>query len=133
MSERSFRFVLGGILWIILIYSAYYDSVILLYAFIAYLLFEGITNLRLTLLTQKLFGKDSTHSASANQCNITFLNRIEAEQVLRIIIAGMVYISTLYFTDLLWFLPWFVSGMLIMAGITNICPMQMFLKWSGLR
>jgi len=132
MSESRFLLTLGISLWVILAYSAYFDTLVPLYIFIGYLLFEGITNLRLINIS-KLFSQTvSNDPPIENNCSTTLLNYIEADRALRIIIAVFIYVP-LIFPDLLWFLPWFISGMLIMAGITNICPMNILLKWAGFR
>jgi len=132
MSESRFLLSLGISLWAILAYSAYFDTLLPLYAFIGYLLFEGITNLRITNIS-KLFSQTTTNDRPIkNNFNTSLLKHIEADRALRIIIAAFIYVP-LIFPDFLWFLPWFISGMLIMAGITNICPMNILLKWAGFR
>jgi len=130
MSESKFLLTLGISLWALLAYSAYFGSLMPLYIFIGYLLFEGITNLRLFNIS-KLFSQTTIKNEPIDS-NGSILNYIEADRALRIVIAAIIYIALL-FPNLLWFLPWFISGMLIMAGITNICPMNLFLKWAGFR
>ena len=133
MSEQRFLLVIGIFLWSMLAYSAYYDSVIILYIFAGYLTFEAITNIRLTTLF-KHFEKSSDQSQISEppKCS-SLLGKVEADRVVRILIAAFIYIPLALLPDLLWFMPWFIAGMLIMAGITNICPMHMLLKWAGLR
>jgi len=133
MSERHFRLIMGATLWIVLISSAYYETMYPLFVFSGVLLFEGITNMRLTKIINKIrFGK-YTLDTEGDCCNLKWFNRIESERVLRFIVAGFVLIPYYVLPDVIWFIPWFVASMLILAGITNICPMVMFLKWSGLR
>ncbi len=60
MSERIFRLILGFALWATLIYAAYFETMIPVYAFIALLMFEGITNLRITLIINHLRNQDIT-------------------------------------------------------------------------
>ena len=127
MSEHRFLLVIGVFLWVMLAYSAYYDSIIILYVFAGYLTFEAITNLRLTTLLRHL-NKSSPETETlmrAEPQSSSLLSKIEADRVVRIIIAIFIYVPLALLPDLPWFLPWFVAGMLIMAGITNICPMQM--------
>ncbi len=133
MSERTFRLILGFTLWGLLVYSAYFQTMWPIYAFCIYLVFEGITNLRFTLLVSRLKTGSTFSETEPSTCTSRIINRIDSERVLRIIIAALIIISFNFTPDLIWFLPWFISGMLIMAGITNICPMAMFLKWSGMR
>ena len=133
MSERHFRLIMGAMLWLVLIGSAYYETMYPLFMFSGFLLFEGVTNLRLTRIISNIrFGKDTVDTEDSN-CNLKWLNKIDSERVLRFIVAGFVLVPFYVLTDVIWFIPWFVASMLILAGITNICPMVMFLKWSGLK
>jgi len=133
MSERHFRLIMGAMLWLVLISSAYYETMYPLFVFSGVLLFEGVTNMRLTKIINKIrFGK-YTLDEEDSCCNLKWFNKIESERVLRFIVSGFVLIPFYVLPDIIWFIPWFVASMLILAGITNICPMVMFLKWSGLR
>lgn len=133
MSERHFRLIMGVTLWAVLIFSAYYETMLPIFIFVGFLLFEGITNLRLTRLISKFRYDNFSEEFDENGCNIKWFNKIESERVLRFIVSGFVIIPFYVFPDITWFIPWFVASMLILAGITNICPMVMFLKWAGLR
>ena len=57
----------------------------------------------------------------------------DAERVLRLLVAGMLVVTFVLFKEQAWFFPWFIGFMLFMAGMTNICPMVMFLRWLGFR
>ena len=134
MSERTFRLVLGGLLWAALIASALYESMLPIYALVTLLLFEGITNWRIPILiTRVRYGKDYQQHLEQTTCGSSPIAGLEAERMLRFIVTVFVLISFFVTPDLIWFLPWFVAGMLILAGVTNICPMVMFLRWIGLR
>jgi hypothetical protein len=50
-----------------------------------------------------------------------------------VIVAAMLVVSYVVYRDQAWFFPWFIGSMLLLAGITNICPMVMALRWSGFR
>lgn len=133
MSERQFRLIMGATLWLVLISSAYYETMYPLFAFAGFLLFEGITNLRLTRIINKIRYGKSNLDTEESDCNIKWFNKIESERVLRFIVSCFVLVPFYVIPDIIWFIPWFIASMLILAGITNICPMVMFLKWSGLR
>jgi len=133
MSEYRYLLIIGIFLWALLGYSAYYESTVPLYAFSAYLIFEALTNLRLTSLLKRFNKPQGTTQYAPKSNHESRLNEIEAGRVFRIIIAALIYASIALLPDLLWFMPWFIAGMLIMAGITNICPMHMFLRWAGLK
>ena len=132
MSERFFRLVLGTTLWTILIFTAYFETMIPVYTYVGFLLFEGITNLRMTLIADRLrYGTLPADSSLEEDSTIKF--QFDSERALRIILACLVLLSFTVLPDFMWFLPWFFAGMLILAGTTNICPMLMFLKWMGMR
>lgn len=131
MSERLFRLILGVTLWLTLVLSAYYETMIPVYIYVGFLLFEGITNWRITLIINKIrYGTEPTTIENKEQ---NWINKIDSERALRIMLALLVIISFSVLPDFMWFLPWFFAGMLILAGTTNICPMVMFLKWSGMK
>lgn len=125
MTERYFRLILGSILIILL--TLQNDT--LVYAYIALLLFEGLTNWRITLLISRL-RKLPPHGDTGNCASpINF----ESERLLRLVIAALLIITYIIYPDILWFFPWFIAFMLFMAGVTNICPMTMFFSWLGFR
>lgn len=127
MSERIFRIVLGVL---ILLFLAL-DMPILVYGYIGLLLFEGITNWRIPILVSKArYGNN--YMSSVNACGGVKLN-FEAERMLRFLVAGFLVLTYVLFNEVLWFFPWFVGVMLLLAGLTNICPMVMSLRWVGFR
>ena len=50
-------------------------------------------------------------------------------------VAVFFFVSLPFFINIEYinFMPWFVATMLSLAGVTNICPMVMFLKYIGMR
>lgn len=131
MSERLFRLILGVTLWLSLVLSAFYETMIPIYIYVGFLLFEGLTNWRITLIINRIrYGPEPAPAENTNQ---NWVNKIDSERALRILIALLVIISFTVLPDFMWFFPWFFAGMLILAGTTNICPMVMFLKWSGMK
>jgi hypothetical protein len=128
MTERAYRIILGAVL----IGLLFIKWELAIYAYIGLLIFEGITNLRIPLLVSRLrFGSQhSPDSLLSPGCSkIPF----DAERALRLIVAGFLILSYVLFNQELWFFPWFVGAMLLNAGITNICPMVMCLRWTGFR
>lgn len=128
MSERVFRFILGATLVLLL----YLQADQLMYAYIGILLFEGITNWRVPMLVSRLrYGSDYRPQdlLSPGCGRIPF----DAERVLRLLVAGLLVLTFVLFPDQTWFFPWFIGFMLFMAGLTNICPMVMGLRWMGFR
>lgn len=127
MSERIFRIILGSLLLAILAM----DMPVLVYGYTGLVLFEGITNWRIPILVSK-FRYGEHYMTAVNACNGVKLN-FEAERMLRFLIALFLVLSYVVFSDALWFFPWFIGVMLLLAGLTNICPMVMTLRWIGFK
>lgn len=126
MSERVFRFILGATLMLLL----YFQFETGVYVYMGVLAFEGMTNLRLPILVSRLrYGSDYNDPFVNNSSRIGF----DAERALRLIVLLMLLVSYVAFRDAAWFFPWFIGFMLFMAGMTNICPMVMGLRWMGFR
>lgn len=128
MSERAFRFILGAALILLL----YLQADQLVYAYIVVLLVEGITNWRVPIVVSKLRYGDAYRSqdiVSPDCARIPF----DAERALRLIVAAFLILTFVLFPTQTWFFPWFIGFMLFMAGLTNICPMVMALRWAGFK
>ncbi len=128
MSERFFRIILGSSLLLFL----FLGSRELVLGFIGLLLFEGITNWRIPILVSRLrYGADFQQAVQA--CGGKPLLNFEAERALRLVAAALLIISYLIIGETVWFFPWFIGVMLLIAGLTNICPMVMTLRVVGFR
>ena len=128
MSERAFRFILGAALMLLL----FFQQEKAIYVYIGILLFEGITNLRVPLLVSRLrFGATYNGKQPLPEGKTTI--PFDAERMLRLIVAAFLIVSYVMFREQVWFFPWFIGFMLFMAGMTNICPMTMGLRWVGFR
>lgn len=128
MSERVFRFILGSSLLLLL----FLQQEQAIYIYIGVLLFEGITNWRIPMLVSRArYGTSFNLNQSADESRgpIPF----HAERALRLIVAAFLIVSFVMFREQVWFFPWFIGFMLFMAGMTNICPMVMGLRWMGFR
>ncbi|MDH5766830.1 MAG: DUF2892 domain-containing protein [Gammaproteobacteria bacterium] len=127
MSERIYLIISGLVLLIFL----YLDMDNLVFGYIALLIFEGITNLRVPIIISKLrYGKN--HKAES-YINEKYKINFEAERALRLVVAGILIITYAYMPNAAWFLPWFVGVMLTFAGFSKFCPMVMALRWIGLK
>lgn len=135
MSERVFRLITGMVLWAILLFSTIYQSNQLMIAFCALLLFEGITNWRIPSIISRIrYGHSQEYELkTVSDTNKSFFSHIEAERMMRFMVVLFLLVSFFTFPDILWFFPWYVAGMMIVAGISNICPMVMFLRWVGFK
>ena len=130
MSEKNFRIVLGA--WLVL--GLLLNSVPVIYALLALLFFEGLTNLRIPgVLVRVRAGAASGTLEETADLNANARVSFEAERALRLIVATLILIPMSGFADFLWLLPWFVGFALIGAGLSGICPMVLALRWLGLR
>ena len=128
MTERAFRLVLGAALLALL----YFNFEVGVYFYIGVLVFEGVTNWRVPMVVSRIrYG--SGYSASDNLSPGCSRIPFDAERVLRLIVAVLLIVTFVIFKDPTWIFPWFIASMLLLAGITNICPMVMGLQWMGFR
>lgn len=127
MTERWYRLVQG----IYLIVALYLENDAMVYAFMVLLMLEGITNLRLPVLLLRLSGSwDKLEYESETEC-YTF--SIDSERLLRVVVVLFLLLSYVLFPEPVWFFPWYVGAMLLLAGITNICPMVMMFQFVGFK
>ena len=126
MSERSFRFLTG----VYLLIALYYKLDMMIYVFLGLFLFEALTNWRVPTIASRLrYGAKAGNSKGTNSAKFNF----EAERMLRLTVVAFLVVSYILFPQQLWFFPWFVAVMLLLAGISSICPMVMFYRALGFR
>lgn len=124
MSERMYRFILGTVLMALL----YVQFVPGLAFYVGLLLFEGATDLRVPVIVSKIRKVEAPVD-----CSSSARFNIDSERLLRLLLVVILTFSLFMFKEKLWFLPWFVSFALMMAGITGICPMTIALRKAGFR
>lgn len=125
MTERIYRIILGVSLLTILYFDVHYA----LYFYVALIMLEGITNFRMPIVITFFRTGEKPQYVSSSTARFNF----DAERMLRIVIAILVFISFTIYPDALWFFPWFIAIMLLSAGITNNCPMFLLIKWAGFK
>lgn len=129
MSERTFRIVQG----VYLLCALFFEVDAMIYAFIAVFLFEAATNWRIPILVSRLrygaVAKTSSQTGATSSSRFNF----EAERMLRITVDVLLWVSFILYPEQLWFVPWFIAVMLLLAGITKICPMVIFYRYCGFR
>lgn len=134
MSERVFRLVLGAMLFIALTLSALLESQLPVYIVLGLVTFEAITNWRIPIIVTRIrYGKDYKQYLNAPEAKNNILGNIEAERFLRVgvlIFVSLPFIIPVYYFE---FIPWFVATALTLAGVTNICPMVISLRYIGMR
>jgi hypothetical protein len=129
MNDRIYRALLGSLLLIALSF----DLNLLMYLLIAMLLIEGLTNLRIPLIVNKL--RKHPQTVAANACAVDHRDyrfEFEAERAWRLLV-GSLLLVTFVFYQALWFFPWFMGFAIVGAGASGICPMEFSLKRLGFR
>jgi len=127
VSERTFRIVQG----VYLLFALFLEIDIMIYIFIAVFLFEAVSNWRIPMMVTKLRFGSSTVSAENVMVRQPRFN-FEAERMLRITV-DIFLIGFVLYPEVLWFMPWFLAVMLLIAGITKMCPMVLFFRYFGFR
>ncbi len=137
MTERMFRIILGVALLTLLYISAVNNNDELIKFYIGILLFEGITNWRvpklLTMLKNRIYYPLEQHRQISEQVSNHYRINFEAERAIRLVIALLLSIPVIFPVDILWIIPWFVGSLLLLAGMTNICPLGILLHWLGFK
>jgi len=143
MTERTFRIFLGAGLFLLLYITAITGNTDLILYYIALLVFEGITNWQLPKILTAVKNKGSHNEftkddsigdeTAANHRVSSARIPFEAERAMRLVVALFLLIPLFFSAESLWIIPWFVASMLLLAGLTNICPIVMFFRWLGFR
>ena len=95
--------------------------------------FEALTNLRVPIVASKILYPNDVIKVTEGENQSSSVN-YEAERMLRWISMFLILLGiTSYTGDQLWYLPWLVGLMLLLSGITGICPMVMALRKIGLK
>ena len=131
MSERLYLFIVGAVI----LSSLYFEIDMMIYLLCFWLLFEAITNIRLTTLSQKLMSKTVATGLIVFQTKIRF--DFDAFRVLRIVVSvllvGAFILINVYHIEVLWFVPWFLGFAITGAGVSGICPTILLIRWLGFR
>ena len=138
MTERTFRIFLGTGLFLLLYIAAANGNTDLILYYIGLLVFEGVTNWRLPKIITRVKNKalyNEFVEADSQVAHVYPLLGIpfEAERAMRLVVALILVFPLFFSVEALWIVPWFVASMLLLAGLTNICPMVMFFRWLGFR
>jgi len=129
MTERAYRLVVGISMLGFLFFQLNYA----MWALLVLMAIEGMTNWRVPILVSKALYPNDNIKVSEGESQTNSIN-YEAERMLRWIVFTLVLLGTITYTEAtLWFIPWFVGLMLLLAGVTGICPMVMALRKAGLK
>lgn len=130
MSNRIYRLIVG----LILLVGLYLDLPQLIYALIAVIIFEGVTNLRIPDMISKAHVGISG-DVSEDSFVLPFKQRFnfEAERAWRLLLGTMLILVYVMYFDQVWYLAWFIAFAVFGAGLSGVCPMYISLKWLGFR
>lgn len=131
MSERLFLFIVGATILV----SLYFETNVIIYVLCLWLLFEALTNLRLTTLSQKILNKPLAAGLTVFQTRQRFA--FDASRVWRITVAIMLGVSFLLLheqnIEMIWFIPWFMGFAILGAGVSGVCPVLLLIRWIGFK
>lgn len=131
MSERLYLFFIG----IYVLFGLYFEINLMIYVLSVWLLFEAITQIRLTTMSQKLIHKTVPAGLTVFQSTQRF--DFDASRAWRITVAVMLGGSFLLLKEqnleVVWFFPWFMGFAIMGAGASGVCPMLLILRWVGFK
>ena len=130
MSNRVYRLIVG----VVLLVGLYLEIPMIIYCLIGVLLFEGITNLRIPILLDKI-GISKPDDIHEGTIGLQFKRRtnFEAERVWRLLLAIVLIFVYVLFYDTVWAFAWFMAIAIVGAGLSGVCPLFITLKWLGFR
>ena len=131
MSERLFLFVVGAFI----LTSLYIEIDLLIYLLCLWLVFEAITDIRLTTLSQKMINKTVPSGLTVFQTTQRFdFDAYRAWRILvPVMLGGSFILLNEYQFKVLWFFPWFMGFAIMGAGVSGICPMILLIRWLGFK
>jgi len=131
MSERMFLFLVGAYI----LTALYLEINIMIYLLCLWLLFEAITNIRLTTLTQNLMRKPVPAGLTVFQTQPRY--NFDSFRAWRISVAIMLGGSYLLLNEqnieVVWFIPWFMGFAILGAGVSGVCPVLLLIRWIGFK
>lgn len=131
MSERFYLFLVG----LYILCALYMEIDMMIYGLSVLLVFEGLTNLRLTTSLQTLRKITYETGLVAFNTKLRFdFDGLRAWRMLVAVVLTSSYVSLHQFNvEVLWFFPWFMGFAIMGAGVSSMCPMLMALRWVGFR
>lgn len=131
MSERLFLFIVGAYILIAL----YLGVDVMIYMLSLWLLFEAITDIRVTTLSQKLMKKTVPAGLIVFQTNQRFnFDALRAWRItVAVLLGGSLLMLKVQNVEFVWFFPWFMGFAIMGAGASSVCPVLLFIRWLGFK
>jgi hypothetical protein len=131
MSERLFLFAVGAYI----LTALYLEINIMIYLLCLWLLFEAITDIRLTTLSQKLIGRPVPAGLTVFHSHPRY--SFDAFRAWRITVTVMLGGSLILLNEqnieVVWFFPWFMGFAILGAGVSGVCPVLLLIRWAGFK
>jgi hypothetical protein len=133
MTDSNYRTLVG----VVLIVALYFHLDGVSYALIAMLLIEGLTNLRVPIVVNRVTGRGAS-AKNPDEALTPFSTEVRfefgAERMWRLVVATMLIVSlSLSELGYFWLLPWFMGFAIFGAGLSRVCPILIAIKWAGFR
>jgi hypothetical protein len=131
MSERLFLFIVG----VYILIALYLGVDVMIYILSLWLLFEAITDIRLTTLSQKLMKKTVPAGLIVFQAKQRFnFDALRAWRItVAILLGGSLIMLKEQNVEFVWFFPWFMGFAIMGAGASSVCPVLLFIRWLGFK
>ena len=131
MSERQYLFTVG----VSILLGLYFELDALIYFIAGFMMFEAVTDIRLTTTLQK------TRHIVLDSGLVIFKSHprlyLSAERAWRFVVASVLLVVYALLNelgyDMLWFFPWFMGFAIMGAGVSGVCPVLLGLKFIGFR
>ena len=131
MTERIYLLLVG----VYILAALYLENNYLIYGLAVFLVFEGVTGIRLTRLIQKARHVSLSYGLVDFNSKARFaIDGLSAWRVFVAITLVSVYVlSHEYGIDVLWFFPWFMGFAILGSGASGICPVLLGMRWAGFK
>ena len=146
MSNRTYRLLMGALLLVFL----YFDLDMGIYALMAIMFFEGVSNMLVPDVINHVLYADGSTAKDENLAPLQrkFRFSFSAERAWRLVVGLMLFITYVLFNEnyqllpshlitdfsyINWFFPWFMGFAIFGAGISGMCPVLLAVKWVGFK
>lgn len=131
MSGRIYLFVVG----ISILIALYFEMDIMIYIVALWLLFEGLTEIRLTTFFRKFLNKTAPEDVYVKQSSYRFnFGAFRAWRLaMAFMLSGSFFLWNGYDIEVVWFIPWFMGFAIMGAGISGVCPGLLLMRWVGFK
>lgn len=126
-----FLFLVGAYILLAL----YLEINSMIYLLSLWLLFEAITNIRLTTLSQQLIRKPVPAGLIVFESHPRYnLDSFRAWRIsVAIMLGGSFILLNEQNIEVLWFIPWFMGFAILGAGVSGVCPVLLLIRWIGFK